>query len=177
MSGNRRCEADHAAHGARSESESHAIERRKTQSWEPLPFDDQGPRCCTLWSGASSPAGVGLEHVQTDMRFPRNLGDPVASSATSGWRYRIINSRPWRCTRPSGSELNECNRGIAKRRKRSAARWVTGSHSVLILPLKLANFTPLEPVEGSETSNHGAVFGKHDECIETRKTCTRNKDG
>ena len=110
-------------------------------------------------------------------RFPRNLGDPVASSATSGWRYRVINSRPWRRTRPSGSELNECNRGIAKRRKRSAARWAAGSHSVLIVPLKLANFTPLEPVEGSETSNHGTVFGKHDECIETRKTCTRNKDG
>ncbi len=129
------------------------------------------------WSGANSPAGVGLEHVQTDMRFPRNLGDPVASSATSGWRYRITNSRPWRRTRPSRSESNECNRGIAKRRKRSAAKWVTGSHSVLILPLKLANFTPLEPVEGSETSNHGTVFGKHGECLEIRQTCTRNRDG
>ena len=46
-----------------------------------------------------------------------------------------------------------------------------GRHSVLIVLLKLANFTPLEPVEGSETSNHGTVFGKHDECIEIRKTC------
>ena len=32
-----------------------------------------------------------------------------------------------------------------------------GRHSVLIVPLKLANFTPLEPVEGSETSIHGTV--------------------
>ena len=44
-----------------------------------------------------------------------------------------------------------------------------GRHSVLIVPLKLANFTPLEPVEGSETSIHGTVFRKHDECIEIRQ--------
>ena len=57
-----------------SESESHAIERRKTQSWEPLPFDDQGPRCCTVWSGASSPAGVGLEHGRRIIEVPQELG-------------------------------------------------------------------------------------------------------
>ena len=111
------------------------------------------------------------------LRFPRNLGDPDASSANPGRRYRVTNSWPWRRTRPPKSEHNECNRGIAKRRKRSAARWAAGSHSVLIVPTKLANFTPLEPVEGSETSNHGTVFGKHDECLEIRKTCTRNRNG
>ncbi len=74
MSGNRRCEADHAAHGARSESESHAIERRKTQSWEPLLFPYQGPRCCTIWSGASSPAGVGSEHGKRITEVPQELG-------------------------------------------------------------------------------------------------------
>ena len=52
-----------------------------------------------------------------------------------------------------------------------------GRHSVLIVPLKLANFTPLEPVEESETPNHGTVFGKHDECLEIRQTCPRNKNG
>jgi hypothetical protein len=35
--------------------------------------------------------------------------------------------------------------------------WASGSHSVLVVLLKLANFTPLEPVEGSETSNNGIV--------------------
>ena len=104
-------------------------------------------------------------------RFPRNLGDPVASSATSGRRYRTNNSRLWWRTRPPKSEHNECNRGIAKRRKRSAARWASGSHSVLIVLTKLANFALSEPVEGSETSNHGTVFGKRDECIEIRMTC------
>jgi hypothetical protein len=34
--------------------------------------------------------------------------------------------------------------------------------------MKLANFTPLEPVEGSETPIHGTILEKHDECIEIR---------
>jgi fumarate hydratase class II len=41
-------------------------------------------------------------------------------------RYRVTNSRPWRRTRPPGSEINECIRGTAKRRKRSAAGWQQG---------------------------------------------------
>ena len=44
-----------------------------------------------------------------------------------------------------------------------------GRHSVLIVPLKLANSTRLEPVEESETPIHGTVFEKHDECIEIRQ--------
>ncbi len=100
---------------------------------------------------------------------PQELGRTLfAPRRNPGWRYRVTNSRPWRRTRLPGSETNEWIRGTAKRRKRSAARWVAGSHSVLIVPSKLANFTPLEPVEGSETSNHGTVFGKHDECLEIR---------
>jgi hypothetical protein len=58
------------------------------------------------------------------LRFPRNLGESYfCSSAIPGWRYRVTNSRLWQCTRLAESEHNECNRGIAKRRKRSAARW------------------------------------------------------
>jgi hypothetical protein len=52
-----------------------------------------------------------------------------------------------------------------------------GRHSVLIVPLKLANSPQLEPVKGSETSYHGTVFEKHDECLEIRQTCPRNKNG
>jgi hypothetical protein len=43
-----------------------------------------------------------------------------------------------------------------------------GRHSVLIILMKLANSSRLEPVEGSETSSYGTVFEKHDECIEIR---------
>ena len=56
-----------------------------------------------------------------------------------GWRYRVTNSRPQRCTRPSRSEHNECNRGTAKRRKRSAAGWAARSRSTLIVPMKPGN--------------------------------------
>jgi len=41
----------------------------------------------------------------------------------------------------------------------------------------LANSSRLEPVEGSETPIHGTVFEKHDECIEIRQTCPRNRNG
>ena len=100
--------------------------------------------------------------------FPRQI---------PGWRYRVTNSRPRRRTRPPGSEKNECNRGTAKRRQRSAVGWAAGSQSVLIVPTKLANSTLLEPVEGCETPDHGTVFEKHDECIEIRQTCPRNRNG
>ena len=107
-----------------------------------MPFDDQGPRCCTLWSGASGPAGVGLEHAQTD-----NWGSPGTWEILSfprqhpGRRYRVTNSRPRRRTRPSRSENNECNRGTAKRRKRSAAGWAAGSRSTLIVLMKPGNWS------------------------------------
>ena len=66
------------------------------------------------------------------------------------------------------SKPNECNRGTAKRRQRSAAGGTAGSHSVLIVPTKLANSPRPEPVEGSETPDYGIAFEKHDECFEIR---------
>jgi|GEM_PF-5510066 len=98
-------------------------------------------RCCTVmvWYKQSCRRRFGTS--QTDNRFPRNLGDPVASSAFSGRSHRVNNSRPRQCTRLPRSEHNECNRGIAKRRKRSAARWAAGSRSTFILPLKPGNWS------------------------------------
>jgi len=71
----------------------------------------------------------------------RNLRDPVVSSDNPGRRHRVTNSRSRRCTRPSRSEKNECNRGTAKRRKRSAAGWAAGSRSTLIVPMKPGNWS------------------------------------
>ena len=76
-----------------------------------------------------------------------------------------------------GANSTSERRGTAKRRKRSAAGWAAGSRSVLIVLRKLANSSRLEPVEGSETSNHRTVFEKHDECIEIRQSCPRNRNG
>ena len=78
----------------------------------------------------------------------RTIGVPqeLGRSRTSprqipGWRHRVTNSRPRRRTRPPGSERNECNRGTAKRRKRSAAGWAAGSRSVLIVLMKPGNWS------------------------------------
>lgn len=43
-----------------------------------------------------------------------------------------------------------------------------GCHSVLIVLLRAGNGTQPDPNEGSETSSHGTVFEKHDECIDVR---------
>src|SRR3954470_14370456 len=45
------------------------------------------------WPGARDPAGVGDQGTFTS-GFPRNLGGPVAFSASPGGRYRVTNSRP-----------------------------------------------------------------------------------
>ena len=73
---------------------------------------------------------------------PQELGRTLfAPRRIPGRRYRATNSRPWRRTRPPRSEHNECIRGIANRRKRSAARWATGSRSTFILPMKPGNWS------------------------------------
>ena len=129
-------------------------------------------------SGASSPAGVGWNMCKRAIVVPEELGRTLfAPRRTPGWRYRVTNSRPWRCTRPSGSENNECNRGTAKRRTTKCGGMAAGRHSVLIVPTKLANSTRLEPAEESEAPIHGPVFEKHDECIEIRQSCPRNRNG
>jgi hypothetical protein len=62
-----------------------------------------------------------------------------------------------------GANLSECNRGTAKRRKRSAAGWAVGSRSALIVPLKQGNSPwrtlwrkakrrPTDPIEGNMSS-------------------------
>ncbi len=76
-----------------------------------------------------------------------------------------------------GAKRTSANRGTAKRRQRSAAGWAAGSRSALIVPTKLANGPQPEPVEESEAPDHGTVFEKHDECIEIRQPCPRNRNG
>ncbi len=102
----------------------------------------RGHAAVLQWSGVSSPAGVGWEHVQTD-----NWGSPgtweVLSSPQRepGRRHRVTNSRPRRRTCPPRSERNECNRGTAKRRKRSAVGWAARSRSTLIVLMKPGNWS------------------------------------
>ncbi len=102
----------------------------------------QGPRCCTV---------NGLVHAvlpesdwnmcKRTIEASQELGRSTVSSEIPGRRYRVTNSRPWRRTRPLRSERNECTRGTAKRRQRSAAGWAAGSRSTLIVLMKPGNWT------------------------------------
>ena len=72
--------------------------------------------------------------------FPRNVGDPVVSTRPESGVTGLL--------KPSSTNRS----GIAKRRKRSAARWAAGSLSILIVPLKRGNEDRPDPVEGREMS-------------------------
>jgi hypothetical protein len=105
------------------------------------------------------------------LRFPRNLGEPCSLLGES--RLEIPGHQLQALT--AHSSVKEQNQRVKPRYRQAketkCGGMAAGRHSVLILPKKLANFTPLEPVEESETSIHGTVFGKHNECIEIRNTC------
>ncbi len=138
----------------------------------------KGHAAAPQWSGASSPAGVGLEHVQTDNRdSPGTWENPVRSSANSrpeipGYQLQALAAH---------SSARERNQRVQPRYRQAketkCGGMAAGRHSVLIVPMKLANSTRLEPAEESETPIHGTVFEKHDECLEIRQSCPRNRNG
>jgi hypothetical protein len=129
-------------------------------------------------SGASSPAGVGWEHVQTDnCGSPGTWENPVRSSASSrreipGYQLQALAAHL--SVRERKSRVQPRYR---QAKETKCGGMAAGRHSVLIVLMKLANSTRLEPVEESETPIHGTVFEKHDECIEIRQTCPRNRSG
>lgn len=110
-------------------------------------------------------------------RFPRNLGDPVVSSANS--RLEIPGDQLQASAVHSAAEerTERVQPRYRQAKETKCGGMAAGRHSVLIVPTKLANSTRLEPIEGSETSVHGTVTGKHDECIEIRQPCPRNRNG
>ncbi len=138
----------------------------------------KGHAAALQWSGASSPAGVGLEHVQTDNRgSPGTWENPVRSSANPrseipGYQLQALAAH---------SSARERKQRVQPRYRQTketkCGGMAAGRHSVLIVPTKLANSTRLEPAEESETPIHGTVFEKHDECIEIRQSCPRNRNG
>ena len=54
--------------------------------------------------------------------------------------------------------------------------WATGSRRTLIVPKKLANRRPREPVEGSGVPDHRTVEGEHNETLGS-DICHRNFNG
>jgi hypothetical protein len=74
--------------------------------------------------------------------FPRNLGEPCSllgeiPAGDTGLPTPGLGGALDRL----GANLIECNRGTAKRRKRSAAGRAAGSRSTLIVPLKPGNWS------------------------------------
>ena len=104
-------------------------------------------------------------------RFPRNLGEPCSLLGESRLGIPGHQLQALAAHSSAGERTQRVEPRYRQAKETKCGGTAAGRHSVLMVPLKLANFTPLEPVEGSETSNHGTVFGKHDECIEIRKTC------
>jgi len=142
-----------------SESESHAIELRKTNRGSLCFSDVRGHAVAPQWSGAAVPP-ESTEHVQTDIGVLQELGRscrllseiPAGDTGlpTPGFNGALVR---W------GAKRTSERGGTAKRRQRSAAGWTAGSHSALIVPMKLANGPRPEPGEGSEASDHGTLLG------------------
>jgi hypothetical protein len=138
----------------------------------------RGHAAALQWSGASSPAGVGWEHVQTDNRgSPGTWENPVRSSANS--RLEIPGYQlPALAAHSSARERKQrVHPRYRQAKETKCGGMAAGRHSVSIVPTKLANSSRLEPVEESEAPIHGTVFEKHDECIEIRPSCPRNRNG
>jgi len=129
----------------------------------------RGHAAALYWSGARSPAGVGLEHGKRIIEVPQELGRTLFRSSA---KFRLEIPDYQLQALAAHSSVKERNQRVHPRYRQAKETKcdgkAAGRHSVLIVPLKLANFTPLEPVEESETSIHGIVFRKHDECIEIR---------
>src|SRR5215467_13322122 len=90
---------------------------------------------------------------------PRNLGDPVVSSAISRPELPGYQLQASTAHSSAGERKERVNAGgTAKRRQRSAAGRAAGGHSALIVPSKLANGPRPEPGEGSEASDHGTLL-------------------
>ena len=76
------------------------------------------------------------------LRFPRNLGAPVASSARSRPEIPGDQLQALAVHSSARERIQRVNaRGIAKRRKRSAARWAAGSRSTFIVLTKPGNWS------------------------------------
>ncbi len=127
-------------------------------------------------AGAMLPFCTGLEWQSCRSRrtcangqfgFSKNLGGPDVSSVNSrlelpGYQLQALATVLVR----RGAKSTSANRGIAKRRKRSTARWVAGSRSALIVPLKQGNSPRRTLWRGSEASSARLNRGKHAEHIE-----------
>jgi hypothetical protein len=112
----------------------------KDLSWEHLLFTCQGPCCGTVAVWCPRSCRRRLNRANGQSRFPRNLGDPVVSSALipAGATGSPTPGLGGALVRRGANRTSERG-GTAKRRQRSAAGRAAGSRSALIVPLKQGN--------------------------------------
>jgi hypothetical protein len=101
----------------------------------------------------------------------QELGSPCHSHGINpGWSYRVTNSGlvVWQTVATRNTKSTDCTRGIAEQPKRSGAKRMSGSRSILIVPMKSGN-APLcvDPVEESEMPHQTTDVGNYVECTET----------
>ena len=118
------------------------------------------------------------ERGKQTMGVPQELGRSCRLlSDNPGRSYRVTNSRPRRRTSPPGSEQNEWTRRYRQAKATKCGR--TGGRKSLRLD------STAEAGERSPTGARGGKRGvgswnpleKHDECIEIRPSCPRNRSG
>ena len=112
--------------------------------------------------------------------LPGNLGDPVVSTSVSR-RQRIEAPASSSDEEPvnSNSPLpHDEQQSVVppERTKGSGAGGTVGSRSTPIVPMKLANCRPREPVKGSGVPDYGAVEENHSE-TSCSGLCKRDFDG
>ena len=125
-----------------------------------------------------------LEHVQTGHGGLAGTWEILTIPRTESGLTGVAGHRAKRPlagdpgTRGCQERTQRCNRGTAKRRKRSAAGRSAGSLSALIVPRTAGTFRLTEdPAEGRGASDHGIVFGNYGGCIEIRTAYQRNRNG
>ena len=105
--------------------------------------------------------------MQTDNRgSPGTWENPVRSSANSRLEIPGYQLQAPTAHSSDGERKQRVHLRYRQAKETKCGGMAAGRHSVLIVPMKLANSPQLEPVEESETPIHGTVFEKHDECIE-----------
>ncbi len=100
--------------------------------------------CMAWWFG---PAGVG-EHGVGTSGFPRNLGRPALSTAPCPDGDRIVNPRPANYAIWIGGSEAQAHVAVRSRERQGSVPEGARESERLIVPVKPANTTRVEPVEG-----------------------------
>src|SRR6266850_2454063 len=134
-----------------------------------LLFTYQRPRCCIVLVRCQQSCRRRLNTSEWTMEIPQELARSCRFlSENPGRRYRVTNSGPWRCTRPPGSEESACSLRYRQAKVTKCGGRGGRKSSRLDSTHEAGEPPPREPVEGSEASDYGTAFEKHDEGIELR---------